>query len=203
MKLARVETMSSAYYDKRADFWRKYWEAAVTYEKFIEESKPEEAKLWLERKERTPELKPLQRKRLEGYNRILNVLVYAAPWCGDCSRQVPILEKMAEAAGEKVNIRLIERETSKELQDELRIVGALRVPMIVFLTEDFWEVGRFGERLLSLYRSKEAREIGNGEDKGILSPKALTREIDDWLDVFERMLIMVRLSPPLRKRYSD
>ena len=90
-----------------------------------------------------------------------------------------------------------------ELQDELRVLGALRVPIVVFLTEDYWEVGRFGERLLSVYRSKAAREIGRGTDQGVLSPKALKREITDWLDVFERMLLMVQLAPPLRRRYND
>lgn len=193
----------NGYYDKRSDFWKRYWELAVSPDEFVITSKPEEAKLWIERKQRTPDLTDGQIKRLTGYDRTLNVLVYAGAWCGDCSRQVPMLEKMAVAAGEKVTIRIIERETSKELQDELRILGALRVPMVVFLTEDFWEVGRFGERLLSLYRSKAAREIGKGVDHGVLSPNAIKREISDWLDIFERMLLMVRLSPPLRKRYSD
>jgi thiol-disulfide isomerase/thioredoxin len=199
----RVKIMLAVYYDKRTDFWKHYWEKAVSVEKFINELKIDEAKLWREREERTPELTQEQRKRLEGYNREIKVLIYASSWCGDCSRQVPMLEKMANAAGEKVNVRIIERETSKELQDELRILGALRVPVVVFLTEDFWEIGRFGERLLNLYRSKAAREIGNGVEQGILSPKALKREMNDWLDIFERMLLMVRLSPPLRKRYSD
>ena len=114
-----------------------------------------------------------------------------------------MLKKIADAAGDKVKLRLVERESSKELQDELRLVGGLRVPVVVFLTEDFWEVGRFGERLLHVYRSKAAREIGRGSDEGVLSPGALEKEMSDWLDIFERMLLMVRLSPPLRKRHGD
>lgn len=114
-----------------------------------------------------------------------------------------MLQKMADVAGEKVNLRIIEREGLIDLQDELRVLGALRVPIVVFLTEDFWEVGRFGERLLSVYRSKAAREIGRGVDLGVLSPKALRRETSEWLDIFERMLLMVQLAPPLRKRYND
>ena len=140
---------------------------------------------------------------MEGYNRELNILIYAGTWCGDCSRQVPMLKKMADAAGDRVKLRLIDREFSKDLQDELRIVGGLRVPIVVFLTEDFWEVGRFGERLLHVYRSKAAREIGRGSDTDALSTSALAVEISDWLDIFERMLLMVRLSPPLRKRHND
>jgi thiol-disulfide isomerase/thioredoxin len=195
--------MSEAYYDKRSEFWKKYWEKAQSYEDYIKNAKPEEREQWLERKERTPELSQEQVKRVEGFNRELKILIYCGAWCGDCSRQIPMILNMAEKAGEKVEVRLIDREISKELQNELRIVGALRVPIVVFLTEDFWELGRFGERLLSHYRTKMYREIGRGEDHGVLTPHALDMEMSDWLDIFERMLIMVRLSPPLRRRHGD
>jgi len=191
------------YYDKRGEFWRKHFEAGLELESFIKSGKPEEVVNWRERAERIPDLTPEQRARLEGYDRELNILMYAGTWCGDCSRQAPMLKKIADAAGDKVKLRLVERESSKELQDELRLVGGLRVPVVVFLTEDFWEVGRFGERLLHVYRSKAAREIGRGSDEGVLSPGALEKEMSDWLNIFERMLLMVRLSPPLRKRHGD
>ena len=193
----------TGYYDKRSDFWKRHFSIAYDYDSFINLGKPEEISQWRDRAERTPELTTEQKTRLQNYNRELNVLVYAGAWCGDCSRQAPMLKKIAEAAGSKVNLRFIERETSKELQDELRIVGGLRVPIIVFLTEDFWELGRFGERLLHVYRSKAAREIGRGIDEGVLSPKALEKEMSEWVDIFERMLLMVRLSPPLRRRHGD
>jgi len=191
------------YLDKRSEFWREHFEAGLELETFIKSGKPEETINWKERAERIPDLTHDQRARLEGYNRELNILIYAGTWCGDCSRQVPMLKKMADAAGDRVKLRLIDREFSKDLQDELRIVGGLRVPIVVFLTEDFWEVGRFGERLLHVYRSKAAKEIGRGSDTDALSTSALAVEISDWLDIFERMLLMVRLSPPLRKRHND
>ena len=193
----------SGYYDKRSDFWKRHFGMALDFGSYINHGKPEEITQWRERSERTPELTTEQKTRLQNYNRELNILVYAGTWCGDCSRQAPMLKKLAEAAGNKVNLRLIERETSKELQDELRLVGGTRVPIVVFLTEDFWEVGRFGERLLHIYRSKAAREIGRGIDEGVLSQGALEKEMSEWTDIFERMLLMVRLSPPLRKRHGD
>ena len=195
--------MSFVYQDKKSGFWKKYWDKAQSYKEFVKAASPEERELWNDRLNRTPELTSEQVERLAGYNRKLNILMYAGPWCGDCSRQAPMLLKMAEVAGEKVELRLIDREVSTELQDEVRILGALRVPVVVFLTEDFWEIGRFGERLLSVYRAKAAREINRGVDHGVLSPKSLERELSDWLDVFERMLIMVRLAPPLRKKHND
>ena len=191
------------YYDKRSEFWKRHFGMALDFDSFINLGKPEEITQWRERAERTPELTTEQKTRLQNINRELNILVYAGTWCGDCSRQAPMLKKLAEVAGNKVNLKLIERETSKELQDELRVVGGLRVPIVVFLTEDFWEVGRFGERLLHIYRSKAAREIGRGLDEGVLSHGALEKEMSEWTDIFERMLLMVRLSPPLRKRHGD
>jgi hypothetical protein len=196
----------SVYYDIRSEFWEKCFNMAQDYESYLEiynEENSEYVERWLDSEERTPDPTDKQSQRLKGYNRELKVLMYCGVWCGDCSRQGPILKKIAEVCGDKVQLRLIEREVSKKLQDELRMVGALRVPVMVFLSEDFWEVSRFGDRTHSVYRSKLSRETGIGVDKGILSPSARMRELEEWVEKFERALIMLRLSPPLRRRYGD
>jgi len=97
----------------------------VDYEEFIKSMKPEEAIIWKERERRTPELTQEQKTRLRGYNREANLLMYAASWCGDCSRQAPMLKKMVEIPGEKFKLKLIDREISNELQDELKIMALL------------------------------------------------------------------------------
>ncbi len=191
------------YHDKRSEFWRSLFEQASEYEAYLAEGNQEKVPRWRDSEKRVPPLSEEQLRRIRGYDRKMNVLVYTGIWCGDCSRQGPLLKRLAEASGEKVKIRFIEREASPELMDELRIVGATRVPIVVFLSEDFWEMARFGERTLSVYRAKAAREIGREFDAGILSPKARERELDDWVDIFERVLIMLRLSPPLRRRHGD
>ena len=191
------------YYDKRSSFWVKHFERASDYESYLLSSDPKHAVRWRESESRAPALTDKQRRRLSDLNREMNVLMYCGVWCGDCSRQGAYLKNIVDACGDSVHLRLIDREASEELQDELRIVGALRVPVVVFLTEDFWELGRFGERTLSVYRSKAAREFGRGDDSGILSPRARERELAEWVDIFERFLLMARLSPPLRKRHND
>ena len=40
-------------------------------------------------------------------------------------------------------------------------------------------------------------------DAGVLTPKAMEEETEAWLDVFERVLLMARLAPPLRRRHDD
>jgi thiol-disulfide isomerase/thioredoxin len=191
-----------SYQDNRAHFWKKHYEMALPYEEYLK-TDPEKAVRWREFEPRAPTLSGEQKKRVQDYNREINILVMVCIWCGDCVRTTSIIRKIAEAAGEKLNIRFIERETSPELVEELRILGATRVPRIVFLTEDFWEIDRAGDRLLPVYRAKAAREIGMNHDAGVMTPKAIQEETEAWLDVFERVLLMARLAPPLRKRYND
>ena len=190
------------YYDNRAQFWKKHYEMALPYDEYLL-TDPEKAQRWRDFEPRAPELTPEQKKRVQGYNREINILIYSGIWCGDCVRQVPIIRKIAEVAGEKINVKLIERETSPELMEELRIMGATRVPRVIFLTEDFWEIDRAGDRLLPVYRAKAAREIGMDHDAGVMTPKALQEETEAWVNEFERILLMARLSPPLRRRHND
>ncbi len=194
-------TEKPTYYDKRADFWKKYWDMAMPYDEFLTID-TENAPRWHDYMERIPELNDEQSKRLQGYGRILKVLVYGGVWCGDCVRQGPIFKKLAEITDD-IEVRFIDRDVSEELQDELRILGATRVPIVVFLTEDYWEVGREGDRLLPVYRAKASREIGRGQAQGVLSPRAIEEQQNLWLDIFERAIIMTKLSPPLRRRHND
>jgi thiol-disulfide isomerase/thioredoxin len=193
------------YYDNRAEFWKRHFELAQDYETYLADSEPDKAQRWRDMAVKIPRLRPEQASRLKGHNRRINVLVYSGAWCGDCVRQGPMIQRIADAAGEQVSVRLIDRDASVELQDELRMLGALRVPVIVFLTEDFFEIGRFGDRLLTVYRAKAQRELGATCDTGLVAPPEdqLGSEQNEWIDLFERMLLMARLSPPLREKYGD
>ncbi len=196
-------TQKPTYYDKRSEFWRRHFEQAAEYGEFLDNEDQHHSERWRETMRRLPDLTPEQVNRLSGYGRELNILFYCGIWCGDCVRQGPMLKKIADIIGPQVRLRFIDRAASEELQDELRILGATRVPVAVFLSEDFWEVGRFGDRMLNVYRAKAAREIGRGSNAGMLSPRALSEEMSEWVDVFERAQIMLRLSPPLRRRHGD
>ncbi len=192
--------------DPRASFWREHFDLAYDYDRYLQRSDPARASRWHDMDGQIPELTDAQIARLAPYrNRTLNVLVYSGVWCGDCIRQGPMLKRVANAAGENVQLRIIEREASPKLMEELRILGGHRVPVVVFLSEDFYEVGRFGDRLLSAYRAIAVRSVGAACDTGLVAPpaEALAAELADWVDVFERMLIMVRVSPFLRSRHGD
>ena len=199
------------YRDKRASFWKEHFDLALPYNGYLEQGDPAHAAKWKNMAVALPALSKEQAARLKGFNRRLIVLVYSGIWCGDCVRQGPMIQAVAEsvgtaaAGGTEIDLRFIERDASEELRDELRVLGALRVPVVVFLSEDFFEVGRFGDRLLTVYRRKAERETGAACDAGLVAPgkDELAAEQAEWVDIFERMLLMLRLAPPLRERHGD
>jgi hypothetical protein len=193
------------YYDTRSHFWRQAFARGLEYDAYLRTAGLEKAERWTAMADQISALTTEQIDRLRGHDREMKVLVLSGTWCGDCVRQGPMLEKIASACGAGVELRLIERDVDPEIGDELRILGAARVPAVVFLSEDYFEIGRFGDRLLTVYRKKAAREIGPACATGVVAPppEELAAELGEWVDVFERMLLMLRLAPMLRERHGD
>jgi thiol-disulfide isomerase/thioredoxin len=193
------------YLDPRSEFWRGCFNEAAPYSRYLELGPAEKAKRWVDMASKIPLLSEEQKARLRGHRRVLNVLLVSGIWCGDCVRQGPMLKQIADAVGEEARLRVIDRDVNPKLRDEVRILGAMRVPVVVFLSEDFFEVGRFGDRGLAIYRKKAATEVGPACPVPYLAPPEgeLAAEQAEWVDIFERMLLMLRLAPPLRERHGD
>ena len=193
-----------SYLDLRSDLFRRAFQGAAPYRDYLTTGNDRERAAWARAEAAIPALPDDAGTRLDPAGRIVNVLCLSGIWCGDCVRSVPIVARLAEAAGPSVDCRLVDRDAIPELRDELRVLGAMRVPMVVFLTEDFHEIGRYGDRPLTVYRDKAVTELGaacplpGSADGGVLAA-----ETDEWLDVFERMILMARLAPPLRARHGD
>ena len=199
----------SAYRDKRQGFWRDVFAQARPYAEYLAAAPDKHRTRWQTMEPRVQAGAALQ-QRLGQFTRRMNLLCYSGIWCGDCVRQGPILQHLAAAANAAagapvVDLRFAERVDDSELADELRILGALRVPVTVCLSEDFFEVGRTGDRMLVTYRRKAQRELGAACDVGLVPPPdaEVAAEVEQWLDHLERMQWMLRLSPPLRARYGD
>jgi thiol-disulfide isomerase/thioredoxin len=200
-----MATEQPKYYDNRSAFWKSAFARGLDYDAYLLTTEPAKAERW---KVVAAEILPLtsdQQDRLRGYDREMKVFALSGAWCGDCVRQGPMLARIVSACGPKVELRLIDRDAYPEIRDEMRILGAARVPAVVFLSEDYFEIGRFGDRLLGVYRRKAAREIGPACATGIVAPppKELAAEVGEWVDIFERMLLMLRLAPMLRERHGD
>ncbi|MGN6366768.1 MAG: thioredoxin family protein [Phycisphaerae bacterium] len=88
---------------------------------------------------------------------------------------------------------------------ELSICGAPRVPVLVFLSQDWFECERFGERTLATYREKAKTHLSKLEGAscptGIDAPSttALANNTAEWLEHFERIQWMLLTSPRLQK----
>jgi hypothetical protein len=149
-------------------------------------------------------LTPAQRELLGQFTRETNVLVLAGAWCGDCSAQCPIFDRFAEAAP-VLTVRYLDRDAHPDAQRELRINGGDRVPVVVFFSEDGHEVARYGERTLSRYRALMAEQVGEVCASGVVpaGDRLLARVTQDWLDEFERVQWLLRLSPRLRQKHGD
>jgi hypothetical protein len=145
-----------------------------------------------------------QRELLGSFTRAMPVLCLAGAWCGDCANQCPIFARFAEAAP-VLDVRFLDRDEHADVQQALRVNGGDRVPVVVFFSEDGHEAGRYGERTLSKYRQMMRDQAGAGCPTGITvgADPLLARVTQDWLDEFERVQWLLRLSPRLRQRHGD
>src|SRR4051812_42543274 len=150
------------------------------------------------------QLTPAQRELLGKFRRETNVLVLAGAWCGDCSGQCPIFDRFAEAAP-VLKVRYLDNAEHADVQQELSINGGKRVPVAVFFSEDGYEVLRYGERTLSKYRQMAWDFAGESCPTGIgaSSDPLLARVTQDWLNEFERVQWLLRLSARLRQKHGD
>lgn len=149
-------------------------------------------------------LTPAQRELLGSFTRQMNVLCLAGAWCGDCINQCPIFEHFA-AVAPMIRVRYLDRDEHADVQRLLQINGGNRVPVLVFISEDGLEVGRYGERTLSKYRQMMRDQMGDHCPTGIHLPgdPLLALVAQDWLNEFERMQWLLRLSPRLRQLHGD
>lgn len=204
-RLTTVMDMSEKpkYYDLRADFFKSYFEKGQKFADYIANSDATHAERW-KNYQKNIALSSQQKEVISSFVREMNILVMSGIWCGDCARQGPMLAAIEEA-NPKLSFRFLDNRENPELQDELKMNGANKVPVIVVLSEDFFEVSRFGDKHLSVYRKKVEKELGPACDAGILPPSndELGEEVQEWLNYFERLQHMLRLAPALRKRHED
>jgi len=145
-----------------------------------------------------------QKALLVKFRREVHVLVLAGALCGDCVRQCPIFEHF-RAAAPVLKVRYLDRDEHADAQEELSVNGGRRVPVVVFFSEDGHEVARYGDRTLATYRRLMTEQTSETCANGNVTPgDSLLREAtQDWLNEFERVQWLLRLSPRLRQKHGD
>ena len=152
------------------------------------------------------ELDPAQRAMVESFEREMRVLCMTGTWCGDCALQGSAMARIAEANPTRISLRFIPRgEDFAEVVTAVRMNAGFRVPMTFFMAEDFEPVALFGDRTLSRYRSMARKQLPP-MDTGATPPapadpvREVLREV---LEEFERVQLLLRLSPRLRQMHGD
>lgn len=141
---------------------------------------------------------------LKSFTRRMPVVCLTGAWCGDCINQCPVFDHFANASS-VIDLRFLDRDARPEIREALMINGGQRVPVVVFLSEDWDEVFRYGERTLSIYRKMAAEKLGPACPTGLVPPpdELLACTTAEWLGEFERAHLLLRLSGRLRTKHED
>lgn len=86
------------------------------------------------------------RKSLEDLHHEINWIILSEVWCGDSAQNIPALMKIAEAAGGKLNIRMLMRDENPELMNAFLTNGSRSVPKLIQCDSNFNVTGIWGPR---------------------------------------------------------
>lgn len=185
-------------------FLAEEFAAALPYEAYLASGKPHEAEAFSKVYAQAT-LKPAQGALLASFTREMRVIVLSGMWCGDCVAQVPLIARLAGANPAKILVRYADRDEHAELSSRVMINGGHRVPTAVFLAEDYEFVHLLGDRTLSRYRAVAARQLGAACELPVagVADDEVAATLNDWIHEFERVQLLLRLSPRLRQRHGD
>ncbi|MBC8310450.1 MAG: thioredoxin family protein [Phycisphaerales bacterium] len=179
-----------------------WFDKAADYEEYLSNAGNKAAPWYAIGKQ--AQISETQKELLASFVREMKVLVISGIWCGDCSAQGPMLAAIAEESP-KIDLRWLDRDDSIELSDQIKINAGNRVPTVLFMAEDFEFVSVLGDRTLSRYRAISARQLGDVCDiPGIATPQdEFDATLQEWLNEFERVQLLLRLSGRLRQKHGD
>ena len=187
-----------------AEWLRGKHEAGLDYESYLATGTDQQRADWSAVYERAG-LTERQRELVAGFTREMKVIVLSGIWCGDCVQQCPLIQRIAEANPARIDLRYLDRDEHDDLQQRVLINAGRRVPVVLFLAEDYELVGWYGDRVLARYRAMAQQRLGAacpmpgapvGDDE-------LAATLQDWLDELERAQLVLRLSARLREKHGD
>lgn len=185
-------------------FLKEKFEDGLPYAEYVATGKGDQQEQW-NRVYNQVQLTGAQRDLVASFTRRMNVLVTSGMWCGDCSAQCPMFARIAEANAGAIHLRFLDRDEHDDLARQIQINQGLRVPTAIFLAEDFAFCGLIGDRTLTRYRAVAERQLGAACPlPGAPVPQAeVDATLQDWVDEFERIHLLLRLSPRLRQKHED
>lgn len=181
---------------------KAWFDAALDWEGYLA-TNPQKAVNWRKIYDEVG-LTDQQRHLVGGFTRQVKALCISGIWCGDCVQQGPLIQRIAETSS-KIDLRWVDRDDHLDLAEQIKVNAGLRVPMVVFMAEDYEPVVVFGDRTLARYRAIAAKQLGAAcPMPGAPVPAhELAATLQDWLDEFERVHLLLRLSTRLRQMHGD
>ena len=188
-----------------ATYLRSKHEAGLAYEPYVKLGTPQQQENWAKFYKDQAKLTAAQRTLIAGFTRKINVIVLSGVWCGDCVQQCPLIARIAEANPKCIDLRFVERDQHKDLQQHLRINAGDRVPVALLLAEDHEFVALVGDRTLSRYRAIAKRQLGPScpLPGAPVDQDEVAATMQDWVNEFERVHLLLRLSARFRQKYGD
>ncbi len=187
-----------------ATYLRGKHEAGRSWADYLAGGKPQQREDW-QRVYDSVGLTHHQHAMAASFTRSMKVIVLSGIWCGDCVQQVPLMQRIAEANPAAIDLRYLDRDAHMDLQQQVSINAGHRVPVVIFCAEDYELVGWYGDRTLSRYRAMAARQLGGACPlPGAPVPQdEMDACLADWLEQFERVHLLLRLSARLRQKHGD
>ena len=185
-------------------FLESKYKAGLPFDRYIQTGTDQQRDDW-QRIYDQAELTQPQRDLVASFTRTINVIGMSGIWCGDCVQQCPLIQRIADANPDAIDVRWLDRDEHDDIQSHLRINAGNRVPVMVFCAEDYELVGWYGDRTLSRYRAIAQRQLGPSCPlPGAAVPaEELAAAQQDWLDQIERVHLLLRLSTRLRCVHGD
>lgn len=187
-----------------SSFLSQKFSSALPYPKYVLTGTDEQQRRWKQVYD-LARLTDAQKQLVGGFVREMKVLVVSGIWCGDCVQQCPLQQRIAEGNAGKIDLRILDRDQNRDLAEQVRINAGDRVPVAIFMAEDFELCGVFGDRTVSRYRALARKQLGASCPIGVAPPDLdeMGATLQDWVDEFERIALMLRLSGRLRIKHGD
>lgn len=142
---------------------------------------------------------------LESNQLLINIVIFSAEWCPDCQASVPVPIKMAEHS-DYINVKIIDKDKhGEEVLEDYKTNGGKRVPLILFLNEDYQELSRWIERSTFGYKLVfEAKKEAVNSDRSYKefvrekfkshSKKLVNENIEELFDILEKSVMLLGAS---------
>jgi hypothetical protein len=139
---------------------REQFDAGLTYDAY--KAQMTRNREQFEQNEKDLQLSSTDEQAFRSLPQRLNVLALAEDWCGDVIANLPIVGRLAEASQGKLNLRVLlrDQQPGEQVMNEHLNKGEFKsIPTVIFLDDDFKEVGIWVERPDSVTKLREEKRV--------------------------------------------